>query len=59
MIINSKIAINKKSSKVWKFIHFAGCFFIIKILNIVFVGSMVSSQVTTESSIILSKYSFF
>ena len=59
MIINSKIEINKKSSKVEKLFILKVVFFLIKILNIVFVGSMVSSQVTTESSIILPKYSFF
>ena len=59
MIINSKIEINKKSSKVEKLFILKVVFFLIKILNIVFVGSKVSSQVTTESSIILPKYSFF
>ena len=59
MIINSKIEINKKSSNVEKLFILQVAFFLIKILNIVFVGSMVSSQVTTESSIMLPKYSFF
>ena len=59
MIINSKIEINKKSSNVEKLFILQVVFFLIKILNIVFVGSMVSSQVTTESSIMLPKYSFF
>ena len=51
--------INKMASKMWKFFILQAAFVSLKFIGIVFVGSIISSHVTTESSIIPPKYSSF
>ena len=47
--INNAVIINKKESKIYKF-------YSLKFVGTVFVSSIISSHVATESSIILAKY---
>ena len=51
------MVINKKASKIWNFFVSQIAFLLLKFVGIVFVSAyIISSQIITESSIILAKH---
>ena len=50
------MVINKKASKIYKFCVLQVIFFSLEFVGTVFVSSLISSHLITESSIILAEY---